>query len=725
MKIVQPKRLFEALDSLRKYLNTTNRRQAISYARLKNTKQLTRTLKYLLSKTRINTAETFFLENLLKVATESDKACWRQVTNCYDIIVPVFNQKECVHRLFTCILSNTRQPYRLIVVDDYSTDPTVSAFIRELSRQFPHIIYLRNESNCGFVRSVNRAYEYVQNNFVILNTDVEVPPNWLERLMYPIWRRSDIASTTPFTNAGTICSFPRFLEDNHLFQGLPLAAIDEYFQRIRAEEYVSLPTGVGFCMGVNKRVVEEIGLFDEETFGRGYCEENDWCMRAYKRGYRNVIVPNLYVWHKHGGSFDKEEKRELFHGNFGKLESKHPEYSSVVNDFIRKDPLKSYRELLILLISANVVRQLVLIIDHNLGGGANEYRNKAVRAIVNSGGGVLLLVYDFYRKKYKISYHQEKYNVKFGVRNVWSLESLMSQHIKKLETIIVNGLVSFEAPLEMLELLKAMKVRHNALVRVAVHDYFCICPNYVLLNQKYEYCEIPQEDEICMQCIRANEGDFKIFMGGKCIDVQEWRKQWGTFLKNAEEIVCFSYASKKILTTAYPFLNAANLQISMHTVDYVRPVVKRGIESHKLRIGIIGSINLQKGAKIVKDMATLLEKEKRTDVELVILGRINEWIKARNVVVTGEYRKEDLCALVEKYKIDVVLIPSIWPETFSYVTEETMKMGLPVAVFDIGAPAERVARYPKGLVIRRRNAKGALEAILSWKASGGISGMGI
>ena len=57
---------------------------------------------------------------------------------------------------------------------------------------------------------------------------------------------------------------------------------------------------------------------------------------------------------------------------------------------------------------------------------------------------------------------------------------------------------------------------------------------------------------------------------------------------------------------------------------------------------------------------------------------------------------------MEANEIDIILVPSICPETFSYTTEEAIKMGLPIAVFDIGAPAERVKSYGKGIILRNQ-----------------------
>ena len=69
---------------------------------------------------------------------------------------------------------------------------------------------------------------------------------------------------------------------------------------------------------------------------------------------------------------------------------------------------------------------------------------------------------------------------------------------------------------------------------------------------------------------------------------------------------------------------------------------------------------------------------------------------------------------MEENRIDLILIPSICPETFSYTTEESIQMGLPVAVFNVGAPAERVGKYEKGLVIDIVDAEFAIHDILAW-----------
>ena len=58
------------------------------------------------------------------------------------------------------------------------------------------------------------------------------------------------------------------------------------------------------------------------------------------------------------------------------------------------------------------------------------------------------------------------------------------------------------------------------------------------------------------------------------------------------------------------------------------------------------------------------------------------------------------------------LIPSVWPETFSYTTSEIISMGFPVAVLPVGAPVERVKRYARGLVLKDEQPENIVEEMI-------------
>lgn len=624
------------------------------------------------------------------------------VEEAIDIVIPVYNGMEFLPPLFQSIVSNTVLPYRLLVVNDKSPDPTVIQFLKEFQQNHPDVnmVLIENQENLGFVQTVNIAVKHVQNHFVILNTDTEVPYEWLTRLMFPIYKMEKIASTTPFTNAATIFSFPHWLQDNDIFEELSVEELDQYFRYIDIQKnYLEVPTGVGFCMGINKDLVDEIGMFDADSFGKGYGEENDWCMRAIEAGYKNILVPNLFVYHKHGGSFASEEKQQLIEHNMKVLERKHPTYHNEVQKLISANPMRLLREALILFILSNADKQNMpmLIIDHELGGGANAYRDTMIKERISDGKKTLLLTYNMHYKQYGIRFFYKEFNI-FFIFDTLSEINTYAPFIQFNE-IFVNELVSFPDIVQTVDYICELAAQRNTIVTVPIHDFFMICPSYQLLNDKDVYCNVPKNINTCVSCIANNKREFRNYVKEE-IDIHAWRNAWQSLLEMANSIICFSDSSKNILLRAYSTLDRKKIQIVPHQVNDITPItsLRQKNKEEPFIIGVLGAINYSKGLDIIKNLAKEIE-ETNSNTRIVIIGVTSEQIYSPAVSITGRYKKENLAALVEQYAIDVFFIPSVWPETFSYTTEEVIQMNMPIAVFDIGAPAERVKNYNKGILL--------------------------
>ncbi len=113
---------------------------------------------------------------------------------------------------------------------------------------------------------------------------------------------------------------------------------------------------------------------------------------------------------------------------------------------------------------------------------------------------------------------------------------------------------------------------------------------------------------------------------------------------------------------------------------------------------------------MIKHLVQTIERDK-LNMRVVVIGEITEPIRSEQFISTGRYQREDLPNIIKEQKIDMFLIPSIWPETFSYTTQEIMMMDIPLMVFDLGAPAERVVNYSKGYVIDEISAEAVLETV--------------
>ncbi|WP_310621698.1 glycosyltransferase family 2 protein [Flexibacterium corallicola] len=630
--------------------------------------------------------ELLSLDRIAEVELSSHNNC-----NTVAIIVPIYNGSQYLEKLFESLHKNTVGKFKLIVINDGSSDPLVSKILNLHLKNFEDCKFIDRYENRGFVSTVNEASKYADGDFIVLNTDVVVPPNWLERLMAPLYNDARVASITPFSNSATILSFPDFPKDSEMYNGYSVKEIDEAFQKIGfAKSPDEIPTGVGFCMAINGRVWRTIGGFDEETFGLGYGEENDWCQRAIAHGYRNVIARNLFVQHDHGGSFGPKKKALLLKQNLIKLNAKHSGYDNSVKEFIAQDSLKVYRAIAKYLLDFRE-NNLTLIVDHNVGGGANVFREKLISDLIASNGAVAL-VYPANK--------QDKVIIELltsvSDKNIFtvSLQNFLYVFSSVLEPkkIFFNNAYSYSDPLKIAKILGELQSRSGADFSVAYHDFYTLCPSQTLIGHDGRFCDLPAQS-VCHKCIPKN-----IYANNPQHNaINKWRDIWGHLLRKASKITCYSNDSREHLLSIFPELSDA-VVVQPHKLPAKFNKIPKVMVTGQLTIGVIGAIGYQKGSEVVKGLVDYIQKNE-INAEIVVLGVLNGGKASRALRIHGRYKTEDLPDLVEKYSVDVCLMPSIWPETFSYVTEEIMTMKMPIVAFDIGAPAERVKSYHKGRLL--------------------------
>ncbi len=270
------------------------------------------------------------------------QAAMMVVTDCVDIIVPVYNAPQEVEDCVNSVLRNTEANFKLIIIDDASPDPRIGTYLARLEQMNDQRIQvIRNQRNLGFIGTVNIGMAISNRDVVLLNSDTLVTPGWLQKLKNCMASDSRIGTITPFSNNAEICSFPLFCKNNPVPENPDLVA-----QAIAATTqpmYPEIPTAVGFCMYITQTLLDKIGLFNEQAFGRGYGEENDFCRRAVNAQYRNVLCDDAYVVHVGSCSFG-DEKQAHCQRNMHVLLDLHPDYMDVVSAFIAKDPIKPIRE---------------------------------------------------------------------------------------------------------------------------------------------------------------------------------------------------------------------------------------------------------------------------------------------------------------------------------------------------------------------------------------------
>ncbi len=263
------------------------------------------------------------------------------VNDCVDIIIPVYNAPQQVEDCVNSVLHNTDTDFNLIIIDDASPDTQISTYLTKLNKLADERIQVfRNQQNLGFIGTVNRGMSMNNRDVVLLNSDTLVTPGWLQKLKHCATTDSRIGTITPFSNNAEICSFPLFCQSNPVPKNPDLVA-----QAMATGQpiYPEIPTAVGFCMYITHNLLNDIGFFNEQVFGRGYGEENDFCRRAVNAQYRNVLCDDAYVVHIGSCSFG-DEKLVHTERNMQVLLNLHPDYMDVVSEFITRDPIKPIRE---------------------------------------------------------------------------------------------------------------------------------------------------------------------------------------------------------------------------------------------------------------------------------------------------------------------------------------------------------------------------------------------
>jgi GT2 family glycosyltransferase len=601
-----------------------------------------------------------------------------------DIVVPVYRgYDDTLACLFSVVTAPVATPYELIVIDDASPDRRLSLKLRSLAAK-GHFTLLTNDANLGFVQSVNRGMAlHPGRDVVLLNADTIVYNDWLDRLLAQS-QAEDVGTVTPFSNNATICSYPVTLRDNIEELELGLGEIDRLAASVNRRVAIDIPTAVGCCMLIRRDCLEETGLFDAEAFGRGYGEENDFCRRAAKLGWRNVLAADVLIRHTGGVSFSEAATAARARA-LAILTAKHPDYNSVIQAHIRADPAAPARRRLDAARLGARTGSAILHVSHNWGGGIETHVNSLIDMFAREGVGGLVMTAPE-RGKQRVSIHGRG---DIPLPNLQGLD-LVDDREAIVNVLRLAGVTRFHihslagwAP-EATEALPMLAQMMGLPYAFTVHDYMAICPQVTLVDGRGHYCG-EEGQAACQACIALKGTPF-----GR-VGITRWRRQFEVLLAGADAIIAPSHDAARRMSA---YLGDRPVLYRPHPHRMTRPrCLARGWQpGQPLRLLVMGGINEAKGARLLVAMARAA-LEGRTPIEFRIVGhsdRDSDFTELANVTMTGRYREADLAGLVEAQEAHAFFMSSVWPETYSYVLSRALEFGFPVAAFAIGAQAERL-----------------------------------
>ena len=228
-----------------------------------------------------------------------------------DIVVPTHDGWELTR---TCLehLRLQTLPHSVVVADNASTDGTATL----VRRSFPDASVVELAANHGFAFACNRGVEAGHGDVVVLvNNDVECPPDFLERLVAPLGENAQLGSVA------SVLVHPdgRTIDSVGVTADRTLAGFPRLRGHSLADVHAVAPVlaGPDGGAGAYRRVAwEQVGGFDERVFMYG--EDVDLAFRLRAAGWQTAVAPDAVAVHLGSASIRRRSPSQRFHGGFGR-----------------------------------------------------------------------------------------------------------------------------------------------------------------------------------------------------------------------------------------------------------------------------------------------------------------------------------------------------------------------------------------------------------------------
>ncbi|MHC5048661.1 MAG: glycosyltransferase, partial [Planctomycetota bacterium] len=488
-----------------------------------------------------------------------------------DVIVPVYRGLAELKRCLGSVLTQRQQvPYELVVVDDCSPEPEISAYLDELAAKDMRVTLLRNDTNLGFPATVNRGMSlHPGRDVVLLNSD-------------------DVGTVTPFTNNGTICSFPNFCRDNVPPVGMTTSQIDAAFAAVNAGRAVEIPTAVGFCMYIRRGCLDRVGMFDDKTFGAGYGEENEFCMRSRRLGWKHLHCGDTFVFHSGAASFGLEKDMRV-HAALETLNAIHPQYKALVQRHIADDPAASMRLAARIAITRRDRAPAVLFVSHGAGGGTvthirelSGYLREQVQVFVlrPEGGRRVALSLGTESDSERLLFDLPgQYEQLLAVCSALGVRRVHVHHVMDVPRALEGIAGDLGVPLD-----------------VTIHDYYFINANPTLTDARGRFCAAEEDrDRRCAEAYPIPAG----------ASPQRWRAERAKLLHAADRVIAPSDYTARVMEKAFPGLEVIRAYHPdwENREPWPQPQAPEIDAEEPLRVVVIGAISPAKGADLLETCA--------------------------------------------------------------------------------------------------------------------------
>jgi GT2 family glycosyltransferase/glycosyltransferase involved in cell wall biosynthesis len=644
-----------------------------------------------------------------------------------EIVVPVAGAPDDVGRCVERVLACTRDPFTLVLVGDARRDARVRAlFDALLGRDDPRIAIVRDPGPAGFAETINRGFARSRADVVLLDPSAIVTRGWLDALVRGADSDARIATVTPFSNDDGIGALACARADRATHVCEDTDRIRQALVAAAVPTYPDLPIASGVCMLVRRSALDAVGPFDPAFDARDTVVA-DFCLRAARSGFRNVLADDAFV--AYAGGRTRAEGSETSSLDAERLERAHPHHAAMARDYAVADPLRALRDSAQWRLENVASPHSVLHIVHDLGGGTEAH----VRTLIDASP-------DAWRH-YLATAVGDRWQVEVlrgGRATVFSFEREAGEswpafvggiaatfgislvHVHHLSGSRDGGLAA----------LPALGIAYG----ITIHDLWLACPTVTLTDADDRYCGGITDTDACSRCLAA-------ISPLSDVDIAAWRRAHAELLSTAAFLIAPSRWAADMLARYFPQVRG-RVDVIAHATPDDAGESARAASGAPLcaallprddvpTVAVVGAIGRDKGSRRIERLVAVAReraahsreraphsrervpnsrerapnsRERAGRVRFVVIGYLDvqhEPWQSDDALLTvhGRYARGDLAALFAHYRVEFVLYPSEGPESFSYTLSEAWRAGMPALVPPIGALAERVATTQAGWIM--------------------------
>lgn len=208
------------------------------------------------------------------------------------IIIPNYNGGRMLRECIRSIQTHTHLPHEIIVVDNGSSDKSVSYCLKKKIR------VVRLPKKTGFPTTCNAGIKIASGeSILLLNNDTLVTKEWLDRMLACLNHDPKTGIVGPMSNYAN--------GEQQISE--PFTCLEEIMAKMNEPnplKWKEVNRIVGLCMLIKRELVEKIGLLDER-FSPGHYEDDDYCYRALLAGFNLKIAGDVFIFHHGSASFKK------------------------------------------------------------------------------------------------------------------------------------------------------------------------------------------------------------------------------------------------------------------------------------------------------------------------------------------------------------------------------------------------------------------------------------